>query len=41
MPDLFRLLKRKHNTIVFPMFENWLEIGDTKEYARAQKNKGI
>ena len=38
MPDLFRLLKkRKHNTIVFPMFENWLEIGDTKEYARAQK----
>ena len=38
MPDFFRLLKkRKYNTIVFPMFENWLDIGDTKDYAQAQK----
>ena len=38
MPDFFRLLKkRKYNTIVFPMFENWLDIGNTKDYAQAQK----
>ena len=38
MTDFFRLLKKKkYNTIVFPMFENWLDIGDAKEYARAQK----
>ena len=38
MPEFFRILKRKkYNTIVFPMFENWLDIGDTKEYERAQK----
>ena len=38
MPDLFRILKkRKQNTVIFPMFENWLDIGDTKEYERAQK----
>ena len=38
MPDLFRILKKKkQNTVIFPMFENWLDIGDTKEYERAQK----
>ena len=38
MPEFFRILKKKkYNTIVFPMFENWLDIGDTKEYERAQK----
>jgi len=38
MPQLFRILKKKkYKTIVFPMFENWLDIGDTKEYERAQK----
>ncbi len=38
MPQLFRRLKkRKFKTIVFPMFENWLDIGHSKEYEQAQK----
>jgi dTDP-glucose pyrophosphorylase len=38
MPEFFRLLKKKkYNTIVFPMFEKWLDIGNTKEYELAQK----
>ena len=38
MPELFRVIKKKkQKTIIFPMFENWLDIGDTKEYEKAQK----
>jgi len=38
MPDLFRTLrKKKLRTIVFPMFENWLDIGNSNEYEKAQK----
>lgn len=38
MPDFFRLLTRKkHKTIVFPIFENWIDIGDAKEYESVQK----
>ena len=38
MPEVFRMIKnKKKKTIIFPMFENWLDIGDTKEYEKAQK----
>lgn len=38
MPALFRKIKnKKFKTIIFPMFENWLDIGDAKEYEKAQK----
>lgn len=37
MPQLFRHLKKKKlKTIVFPMHEDWLDIGNPKEYEKAQ-----
>jgi NDP-sugar pyrophosphorylase family protein len=38
MPSLFKLLRRKkEKTIIFPMYESWLDIGNSKEYEEAQK----
>ena len=40
MPDFFKMIKKKKKkTIVFPIYENWSEIGSFQDYDPVKKIK--